>query len=232
MLELKTVDETVAFAKDAIENGANVVEAQKPSGKFVIAHQLDSDASGTTYNRDGEFEQDWSAKAGDWVVTACDSDGNAFIAEGSDGLKHDNSWPISKDTFENKYGAENVAENGLVEAKSIPQTFLMLDESAGVPEDGVMVHQSWGSDEMMAQGAALNITGMDNGDVYAVDPTFFAENYEILNAPEPEVKSDFPSFEDLKSRAQAQVSTSKSVESLDVADSGTLSVEAEDSPDF
>ena len=209
MLKLGTIDETIAFARFALDlPGTNVVTAQKPSGKFVAARQLSSDASGVTYNRDGEFEQEWEAKAGDWLVTACDADGVEFIADGDDGRKHVNSWPMSDETFRERYEVPDVVEGRLVvEAKSVPQRFLMLDEAALVPSDGVSVHQSWGSDEVMAQGAALNIEGLYDGsnDVYAVDPTFFAENYEVIADESP----SFPSLSDLRARAAAERSADK-----------------------
>lgn len=207
MLTLETLKDTVDFAKKARETeGAMIVTAQKPSGKFVVAERIPAGASGVTYNRKGVFEQNWETKVESWLVTACDADGNAFQAEDPEhpGVFHVNAWPMEDADFEERYGVENIGPNGVVEAKSIPQLFVRLDEAIGVPEDGVRIHQSWGTDEVMAQGAMLNIDRIDKNDVYAVDPVFFAENYEVLDVPEPEKSSEpsFPSFDELRARVR------------------------------
>ena len=205
MLMLPTTDATVDFAKRALETeGASVFRAQKPSGKFVIAEHIPKGSAGDTYNREGKFEQSWEATEDCWLVTACDGDGNAFMASDEQGVEHVNAWPMRDADFEERYGAENIGRGGVVEARSIPQLFVRLDESVGVPEDGVMVHQSWGSDEFMSCDSVLNVEHIDRGDVYAIDPVFFAENYEMLDDHEPDVgpEPSFPSFDELRARAR------------------------------
>lgn len=179
-----TQEQVVEAARKALTH-VDVVTAQKPSGKFVIARQATEHEEFDTYNRAGEFEQRSIVEPGYWVVTACDADGNAFMASDEHGVEHTNTWFNKPDAFEERYGAENVGPDGVVEAKTIPQQFVCLDESMGIPADGVSIRQSWGQLEHMSQGAWLNVTKIDSGEVYGIDPVYFAENFEVLGIEHP-----------------------------------------------
>ena len=193
MKELTTIKDTVDFANDLVENpkpGMITMIAAKPSGKFVIAEPIDETRSGITYNSEGGKEIDkwmWDVEKDGrgWLVTVCDKDGNPITAPDEDGVQRPNSYPMSEASFEKRYGAENIGPNGVVEAKSIPQTLIRLDEFTGVGDDGIVITQPWGGDNgtqmTMAQGSWINVTELAAGNVYGIDESFVDNNYTIIS---------------------------------------------------
>ena len=160
--------ETASENKDQQGIGL-VVEAAKLAPTYVLARQVTEPETGSTYNRKGEFEQDYTAEPGQWIITAADADANPLLSK--DGSGKTNTWPISDDTFRAKYDVDHM-QNGLAASKPVPGVFVCLDA-------GGDIYQSWGTVEHMAPGSWLNATNLDKGKAYAIDPVFFQENYTI-----------------------------------------------------
>lgn len=84
--------ETASENKDQQGIGL-VVEAAKLEKAYVLARQVTEPETGTTYNRSGEFEQDYTAEPGQWIITAAGMHANPLLSK--DGSGKTNTWPTT-----------------------------------------------------------------------------------------------------------------------------------------
>lgn len=180
MIRTETVEETQKLAKELLGYGADNGSERFGTGLVVRAHgsnmvtarRLEETESGVTYNRNGDFENEWTAGPGHWVITACDENGDPLLSK--DGTGKTNSWHISDEKFREKYDLD---EEAALARQPVPKkgadkpaVFVRLDEDAELM-------QSWGQMQHMPKGSWLCVTSL--GDTYGVDPDYFEESYAV-----------------------------------------------------
>lgn len=80
-------------------------------------------------------------------------------------------YRVSAEMFEKRYSPD-IDNDGWYISKQIPQTMIFIDED-------ISFKAHWGEDMHIKAGGVLNITDMNQGQIYGIQPPEFKEIYSL-----------------------------------------------------
>lgn len=147
----KTIDDIKAYVTERLQKGEKAAFYKKTA--WIKARKGFPGEEIITKMANGLTETKNVVKKGDWIIT--NPDGESYI--------------MPEETLQKKYEMDP-AQKGVWRPKGGPQKMLSVTED-------ISFKAPWGEDMKIAKGGMLNISGMDQGDIYGIQPAEFKKTY-------------------------------------------------------